>query len=174
MRIRRLNITAVLLMTAIPVSNVVADSFIRDMDSIDIAESYREHLDSSKHVLRYRFVSIESESLRKTLFGLAESGSTNGSATIELRLFDDVLLIANVLPPRYGRFKFFVRAADASCNSIVDGDGSNGSLEMSQLGHVTGRFWVCDKLYTIGPIADLRLPFHIIEQLDPNSLPSID
>jgi hypothetical protein len=173
-RIRRFNIAAILLMTAILVSNVVADPYIRDVGSIDVAETYQEYLESNNHALRYRLVTIKSESLQATLVELAESGNTNRLATIELRLFDDVLLIANVLSYRYGRFNFFVKAGHSNCKSRVDGDGSNGSLEMTKLGHVTGRFWVCDQTYTIGPTRDLRLPYHVVWQLDPNNLPSID
>jgi hypothetical protein len=174
MRISRLNIAAILLMTAIPVSNVVADSYIRDVGSIDVIETYQEYLESNNYALRYRLVAINSESLQKTLVELAESGSTSGPATIELPLFDDVLLIANVLSDRNGRIRFFAKTDDSICNSDLDTDGSNGSLEMSKLGHITGRFWICDQIYTIGPIPDLRLPYHVITQLDPMNLPSID
>jgi len=174
MRIRRLKIAAILLMSAIPVSNLVADPFIRDVDSIEVAESYQEELDSFNHGLRYRLVEINSELLQTTLVESAGSESTNGPATIELRLFDDVLLIVDVLSYRNGRFRFFVKARDSNCSSRVDGEGSNGSLEMSQLGHVTGRFWVCDQIYTIGPTRNLRIPYHVVWQLDPENLPSID
>ena len=174
MRIRRLNIVASLLMTAIPVSNLVADPYIRGADSIEAAESYQEELDSYNHGLRYRLVEINSELLQATLVRFSGSESTNGPATIELQLFDDVLLIADVLSYRNGRFRFIVKAGDSNCSSRVDGEGSNGSLEMSKLGHVTGRFWVCDQIYTIGPTRDLRIPYHVVWQLDPNNLPSID
>ena len=174
MRICRPNIAAILLMTAIPVSNVVADPYIRDVSSIDAAETYQEYLESNNHALRYRLVEIKSELLQTTLVESAESESTSGPATIELRLFDDVLLIANVLSYKNGRFKFIVKSGDSNCNSRVDGEGSNGSLEMSKLGHVTSRFWVCDQIYTIGPTRDLRLPYHVVRQLDPKNLPSID
>lgn len=136
MRIRRLNIVAIVLMTAIPVSNLVADPYVRNVASIEATETYQEELDSYNHALRYRLVEINSKLLHTTLNEIAGSESTSSPATIELQLFDDVLLIADVLSYRNGRFRFIVKTGDSNCTSRVDEEGSNGSLEMSKLGHV--------------------------------------
>ena len=173
-RTRRLDLAAILLLTLMPVSNVAADPYIQDVDAIDVLKIYEEYLDSSDYALRSRLVAINSESLRGKLIGLAGSASTNDPAIIRLRLFDDVLLIANILTNKNGQMRFFAKTADSTCKPDKGTDGSNGSLEISELGHVTGRFWVCDQIYTIGPTPDLRLPFHIVQQLDPMNLPSID
>lgn len=171
---RRLDLAAILLLTLMPVSNVAADPYIQDVDAIDVLKIYEEYLDSSEYALRSRLVTINTERLRDKLVGLAGSGRANDPAIIRLRLFDDVLLIANFLSNKNGQIRFFAKTADSTCKPDKGADGSNGSLEMSELGHVTGRFWVCDQVYTIGPTPDLRLPYHVVRQLDQMNLPSID
>ena len=171
---RGLAVAAILLMTAIVAPKASANPYIYDAGSIAVTESRQEYLESSGYVLRYRFVAVDSELLLATLVSMSETGNTNSPATIELPMLDDVTLIASVVSYKNGRFKFFAKASGLTCESQVDGDGSNGSLEMTKLGHVTGRFWVCDHIYTIGPTPDLQLPYHIVSKLDPMNLPSID
>ena len=174
MRIRRLNIVAFVLVIANPASSLVADPYIRDVASIEAEKNYQEESESYNHTLRDRLVEIDSELLQTTLNENAGSKSTNSPATIELQLFDDVLLIADVLSYRNSVFRFFVKAGDSNCNSRVDEEGSNGSLRFSKSGHVVGLFEVCDEIYTIGPTRDLQIPYHFVRQWDPNNLPSID
>lgn len=168
------NIVAILLITSIPVSTVLADPYIIKPVSIEIAETYQDYLSSNSYSLRHRLVEIKSELLQTTLVELAESESMNDPATIDLQLFDDVLLSLEVISRSRFGFGLFAAVADSNCKSQVDAGGSNGSLEMSDLGHVSGRFWVCNQVYTIGPTRDLRLPYHVVRQLDPDNLPSID
>ena len=163
----------ILLMIAIPDRSVVADSFVRDANSIKVTDGDKDFLESG-HVLRYRIVSVDSWSLRTTLFEAAESANANDLEPIELQLFDDVTIVVAVLPIDGYSTYFFVSAIDSICESAVNRERSNGSLEMTMLGHVTGRFWVCDQIYTIGPMSDLQLPYHIIVQLDPKNLPPYD
>ena len=169
-----LAVAAILLMTAIVAPNTSANPYIYDAGSIAVTESHQEYLESSGHVLRYRFVAVNSELLRATLASMANTGNTNSPATIELPMFDDITLIASVVSYKYGRIRFFVKVSGLKCETRLDGHGSNGSLEMGKLGHVTGRFWVCDQIYTIGPTPELQLPYHIVSKLDPMNLPSID
>jgi len=113
--------------------------------------------------------------LQSTLIGLAENENAGDPTTIELTMFDDVMLLARVVASRdESRFKLFASISDTICESDTDSDGSNGGLEFSKKGHVTGRFWVCHQIYTIGPTRDLRTPYHVVSKLDPDNLPSID
>ena len=170
----RFAVAAILIITAGILPKAIANPYISDAGSIWIPDSSREYLDDSGHVLRYRFVAIDSNMLHASLVGSAEYASAGDPATIELSIFDDVTLIARVIAHKGSRFKVFVSFSGSTCESDVDSDGSNGSLEFSKLGHVMGRFWVCDQIYTIGPTRDLVIPYHVVSMLDPDNLPSID
>ena len=174
MRIRRLNIVTFVLLIAIPASSLVADPYIRDVASIEAAKNYREESESNNYSLRDRLVEIDSEFLQTTLRDNAGSNSTNSPTTIELQLFDDVLLIVDVLSYRNNAFRFFVKAGNSNCNRRVDEEGSNGILRFTELGHVVAKFEVCDEIYTIAPTRDLQIPYHFVRQWDQNNLPNID
>ena len=170
----RLVIAAILTLTTSIFSSAIADPYLSGTDSIEISESSREYLDGSGHVLRYRFVAIDSKLLQASLSDSAGGESAEGPATVELTMFDDVTLVVRVIAQKKVGFKVLVSPSDATCESDVDDDGSNGSLEFTRLGHVTARFWVCDQIYTIGTMRDLAIPYHVVSMLDPNNLPNID
>jgi hypothetical protein len=167
-------VAALLIIAACILPKALADPYLMDAGSIWISESSKEYLDDSGHVLRYRIVSVDSDRLQASLVGLAEDAGTGDMPTLELQLFDDVSLIVGVRSWTGWTFKVVVRLAGATCGSDLDRDGSNGSLNFSKQGHVVGRFWVCDQIYTIGPTNDLVIPYHVIRMLDPENLPSID
>ncbi len=170
----RFSVATILIITASIPPAAIADPYISDANSISISDSSREYLEDSGHVLRYRIVAVNSNMLQESLAELADNASAGDPATIELAMFDDVVLIASVVEQKGWRFKVFVSFTASTCESNLDDDGSNGSLEFSKIGHVTGRFWVCDQIYTIGPTRDLFIPFHVVSMLDPNNLPIID
>lgn len=170
----RFVVAAILVIAPCFLTKAIADPYISDVDLGFLSDLDREYLDDSGHVLRYRVVAVDSGNLQSSLATLPDDVGIGEPATIVLQMFDDVSLIARVISRKGGRFKVAVHLAGATCDSESDSNDSNGSLEFSNLGHVVGRFWVCDQIYTIGPIRELTIPYHVVSMLDPENLPSID
>ena len=123
--------------------------------------------------LRYRFVTIDSVALKAALSDAARMKNNGSPNVIQLQLFDQLTLSALVLQYRQEyKAEFFAWTNDANCEMPVDESSSNGSMELSKLGHVTGRFWICDRVYGIGPTDSL--PYHVVSEWDPDKLPPID
>ena len=128
----RFAVAAILIMTACCIPDTGADPYVSDAGSIWIPESSLEFLDDSGHVLRYRFVAINSELLRASLIGSANDVGVGGPANIELTMFDDVTLIVQVVSYRGSLFKILASFSSSNCESDLDRDGSNGGLEFSK------------------------------------------
>jgi len=117
-----------------------------DIDSQAASRLDREQYKNDR-VIRYRIVAINESELRSQLYAIASS-------------FDEVTGV---------HARFFLAPTDSDCKySVLDA----GYVQISQVGHVQARFDVCDRIYTISPTNEL--PYHIVSQLDPEKLGSID
>jgi hypothetical protein len=124
------------------------------------------YYESTEHVLRYRFVIVNIDTLRAYLADSDEEPTQ--PVGLVLGLFPDTEIIA--FPVDSGSHRAFDIRADAEDpESEVIGEVD---LMAGPNGHLRASIDVMGRRYGIGP-AD-QLPYHIVIEFDPENLPPID
>lgn len=162
--------TPKLLCLAVLASSAIgAESFIADVDSQAASKLDREQYKNDR-VIRYRIVAINESELRSQFYAIASATADDKTPAVVFPLFDDVVLSTSSFDEVTGvHARFFLAPTDSDCKY----PGLNaGYVQISQVGHVQARFDVCDRIYTISPT--IELPYHLVSQLDPKKMGSID
>ena len=121
------------------------------------------------HVLRYQFVTVDTEYLRRYLDKVAVPATLESSEPLTLNVFPDVEIIAFPIRASASSATLEIRSYTGETEFHVIG---NVALRVGKKGHFQATIQLENQSYGIGPTD--QLPYHVAVEADPENLPPID
>ncbi len=138
----------------------------------DVPVDLEEYLNSSL-VIRYRFVTVDIETMWNTFEAARDLDSFEDGPTLELKLFEALSFEMRVVNVNHSYWSSGGTLVNNSPDYGTDPAAHNFATAMLKRDEsVSARVWAAGDIYYITPVE--RGPIHVITQVDPEKMPAFD
>lgn len=139
---------------------------------VTVPSDLQEHLDSSI-VIRHRFVNVDIEYLWNLFESARDLHDFSAVDPIQLGLFDDFAVELRLVRVHHRYW-----SSNAILVTTLPGYGTDpdanifGNVRLKRDESASARIWAAGDIYYIAPVENG--PIHVITQVDPKEMPTID